>query len=84
MNPKELEPYLLHFARDNRYVTNTRLPTYLKLMSLMSEATDPNLPRGIGYYKPIGWFVMEQTPNGPNLLWSERDDHTNQQKVSQA
>lgn len=84
MNAQELEPYLLNFTKDNRYVTHTRLNTYLKLMNLMAEATNPNYPRGIGYYKPIGWFVMEQTVDGPALLWSERDDHQNRQSLAAA
>lgn len=69
---QELEAYLLDFTTDQRYVTNTKLQTYLKLMELMVQATDAQTPRGIGYYKPLGWFVLETSGQGPYLIWSEK------------
>ena len=68
----ELELHLLKFTEDQRYVTHTRLPTYIKLMELMAEATSEQTPRGIGYYKPLGWFVLEKSEKGPHLVWSEK------------
>ena len=72
MNPKALEAYLVDFAHDQRYVTNPRLATYLALMQSMIDAVDQDHPRGIGYYKPLGWFVLEASPEGPRLVWSEK------------
>lgn len=73
MTPKELEKYLLDFSKDLRYVTATKLPTYIQLMEIMADQR-PHNGRGIGYHPSVGWFVLEAGPGDdpPLLIWCEK------------